>query len=131
VLHFYIDPHSGIPIYRQMMDQVKYYAASAILKPGDMLPSIRQLSRDLSVNPTTIVKAYSELQHEGVIELRHGKGVFLSEASRRMTAPERIAALRRIARQLSVEALQMGVSDQDVLRVVKEELEQLRKPEKK
>jgi GntR family transcriptional regulator len=131
VLHFNIDPHSGIPIYRQVMDQVKYYAASSILKPGDMLPSIRQLSRDLSVNPTTIVKAYSELQHEGVIELRHGKGVFLSESSRRMTAPERVAALRRNARQLAVEALQMGASDQDVLRVVKEELEQLRKPEKK
>jgi GntR family transcriptional regulator len=57
-----------------------------------MLPSIGQLSGDLAVNPTTIVKAYSELQHEGVIELQHGKGVFLTEASRRMTALERIAA---------------------------------------
>jgi GntR family transcriptional regulator len=131
VLHFHIDPHSGIPIYRQLMDQVKYYAASAVLKPGDMLPSIRQLSRDLSVNPTTIVKAYSELQHDGIIELRHGKGVFLAEASRRMPARERIDALRRPARQLAVEASQMGVPESDVLRVVKEELTQLRKPEKK
>jgi GntR family transcriptional regulator len=131
VLHFHIDPHSGIPIYRQLMDQVKYYAASAILKPGDMLPSIRQLSKDLAVNPTTIVKAYSELQHEGIIELRHGKGVFLTEVSRRMTALERGAALRRPARQLAMEASQMGVSEQEVLRVVKEELEKLRKPEKK
>jgi GntR family transcriptional regulator len=131
VLQFHIDPHSGIPIYRQLMDQVKYYTASAVLKPGDMLPSIRQLSRDLSVNPTTIVKAYSELEHEGVIELRHGKGVFLAEASRRMTAQARVAALRRPARQLAMEASQMGISEQEVLRVVKEELEQLRKPENK
>jgi GntR family transcriptional regulator len=131
VLHFHIDPHSGVPIYRQLMDQVKYYAASAVLKPGDMLPSIRQLSSDLSVNPTTIVKAYSELEHEGVIELRHGKGVFLAETSHRMRASERTSVLRRLARQLAMEASQLGSSEQEVLRVIKEELEQLRKPEKK
>jgi GntR family transcriptional regulator len=126
-----MDPHSGVPIYRQLMEQVKYYAASSVLKPGDMLPSIRRLSRDLAVNPTTIVKAYSELQHEGIIELRHGKGVFMTEAGLRMTAPARVAALRRSARQLAVEASQMGVAESEVLRVVREELEQLRKPEKK
>ena len=76
MLHLQIDPHSGVPVYRQMMDQVKYYAASGILKTGDQLPSIRELARALSVNPRTAEKAYGELQQEGVVELRQRGGAF-------------------------------------------------------
>ena len=89
MLHIQIDPHSGIPVYRQVMDQVKYYAASGTLKVGAQLPSIRELSKALSVNPTTVVKAYTELQHEGVIEMKQGKGAFLAEVEERMTERER------------------------------------------
>ena len=67
-----IDPSSGVPIYRQIMDQIKYSIANNALAAGDKLPSVRQLSLDLKVNPTTIVKAYSELEHERVIETRRG-----------------------------------------------------------
>src|SRR6476620_2390819 len=103
-LHLQIDPHTGVPVYRQMMDQIKYYLASGVLQPGDQLPSIRELAQKLSVNPTTVVKAYTELQHGQVIEMRHGKGVCVAERSLRMSDRERERALRRIARQLAVEA---------------------------
>ena len=126
MLHLQIDPHSGVPVYRQVMDQIKYYAASGALKAGDQIPSIRDLARALSVNPTTVVKAYNELQHESVIEMRHGKGAFVAQEAVRMTQAERTKALRRLARQLVVEATQMGASAEVVLRVVREEMEVIR-----
>ena len=82
-------------------------------------------ARALAVNPTTVVKAYNELQHEGVIAMRHGKGAFVAESAARPSARERRRALRRLARQLAVEASQMGASTDEVLRVVQEELEKL------
>lgn len=126
MLHLQIDPHSGVPVYRQVMDQIKYYAASGALKAGDQIPSIRDLARALSVNPTTVVKAYNELQHESVIEMRHGKGAFVAQGAVRMTQAERTKALRRLARQLVVEATQMGASAEVVSRVVREEMEVIR-----
>jgi GntR family transcriptional regulator len=123
MLHFQIDPHSGIPVYRQMMDQVKYYVAAGTLRRGDQLPSIRELAQALAVNPTTVVKAYSELEHEGVIEMRHGRGAFVAETAARMSAVECQKVLRRLARQLAVEAGQMGATVHQVRRVVEEELE--------
>jgi len=125
MLHFQIDAHSGIPVYRQMMDQVKYYVASGALKGGDQLPSIRELAQSLSINPTTVVKAYTELQHEGVIEIRHGKGAYIAGSARGLSDREREKALRRLARQLAVEAVQMGCSDEMALRLLKEELKDL------
>ncbi len=125
-LHFQIDPHSGIPVYRQMMDQVKYYVASGTLLPGDQLPSIRELAQQLSVNPTTVAKTYSELEHEAVIEMRHGRGAFVAEATTRLSDREREKALRRLARQLAIEASQMGAPDEQVLRVLQQELSDLR-----
>ena len=125
MLHVQIDPHSGVPVYRQVMDQMKYYVASGVLKVGDMLPSIRALARAMSVNPATVVKAYTELQHEGVIEIRHGKGAFVAEAARRMSTAERDKALRRLARQLAIEAVQMGATGDMVRRIVVEEMERI------
>ena len=125
MLHFQIDPHSGIPVYRQMMDQVKYYVASGTLRPGDQLPSIRELAQGLTVNPTTVVKAYTELEHEEVIEMRHGKGAFITEGAARLSDREREKALRRLARQLAVEARQMGAAPEVVLRVLNEEFNEI------
>jgi len=122
MLHFQINPHSGVPVYRQMIDQLKYYVASDALKPGDQLPSIRELAQSLAINPTTVVRVYTELEHEGVIEMRHGKGAFVTASGPRMTAAERDKTLRRLARHLAVEAAQMGAPAGQVLKVVREEL---------
>ncbi len=122
-LHFALDPHSGVPVYRQMMDQVKYYVAAGTLQSGDQLPSIRELAQNLTVNPTTVVKAYTELEHEKVIEMRQGKGAFVAAAAAVMSAEEREKALRRLVRQLAIEAAQMGAPTSQVLRLVQQELE--------
>ncbi len=122
MLHFQMDPRSGVPVYRQVIDQVKYYVASGTLRAGDQLPSIRELAEALTVNPTTVVKAYNELVHEEVIELRHGKGAFVAAQAAAMPAKEREKALRRLARQLAIEATQMGAPSRQVLEIVEQEM---------
>lgn len=124
-LHLQLDERSGVPVYRQMMDQVKYYVAGGTLRPGDQLPSIRELASALAVNPTTVVKAYTELEREGVIEMRHGKGAFIAARARPLSVEEQDHALRRAARQLALEAAQLGVPAPRVLQVVDEELQGL------
>jgi len=128
MLHVQINPQSGVPIYRQVMDQVRYYAASGVLKPGALLPSIRDMAKALSVNPMTIAKAYTELQHEGVIEMRQGKGAFLAAGAKPPSPAECERALQQIARQLAVEAKQMGASKDLVRKMVNDELDRLCKP---
>ncbi len=122
MLHIQIDPHSGIPVYRQVMDQVRYYVASGTLRTGDRLPSIRSLSKALAVNPTTIVKAYNELSHAGAIELRQGKGAFIVPPDAAVTPAAQKRILSRLARQLAVEAAQLGASPSLVAKLVEEQL---------
>lgn len=109
-----------------MMDQVKYYVASGALRAGDQLPSIREFAQTLHVNPTTVVKAYTELEHERVIEMKHGKGAFIAGSARPMTEKQREQALRRLARTLAVEAAQMGAPLNWVQQLVKDEMESMK-----
>src|SRR6476660_10594485 len=69
---------SGVPIYLQLMEQVKHAIETGAVRPGEQLPGIRPLAEELVMNPNTVAKAYRELEHEGVIELRHGAGAFVS-----------------------------------------------------
>jgi GntR family transcriptional regulator len=107
------------------MDQFKYYIAGGTLRMGDQLPSIRELALALSVNPTTVVKAYTELEREGVITMRHGKGAFVAECATLLNAEQKETAVRRSARHLAVEASQMDVGSTRVVRIVREELDGL------
>ena len=120
-LFYQIDPHSGLPVYRQVMDQTKHYIASGSLVAGDQLPSIRELATRLSVNPATIVKAYNELQNEGVMEIKQGKGAFVSEGLREKEIPSRRLQVSRIARQLAVESQQLGMPLDETLGLVEDE----------
>ena len=127
MIHVQINPSSGLPAYRQVMDQVRYYAASGVLKAGDQLPSIRELSRAIGVNPATIVKAYTELEHEGAIEVKQGKGAFLAGlGAKALSAPQLRKALSASARALAVQAAQMGADADTVLDVLRGEMERLK-----
>ena len=126
MLHLQINPNSGVPVYRQVMEQIRYYVASGLLAPGAKLPSIRSLATSLAVNPTTVVKAYSELQHAGVVENKQGKGAFVSESAGKMSDAQIREALQQLARQLAVEAAQMGASTELIMKVVQEELQKVR-----
>ena len=79
MLSLKLNPSLGIPIYRQVMDGIRERIAARVLVPGDRLPSIRELSTELRINPSSAVKAYSELKHAGIIHLDHGRGTFVSD----------------------------------------------------
>src|SRR5262245_47340067 len=73
------NPTTGVPVYLQLIEQVKHGVDVGILRPGDQLPPIRRVAEDLVINPNTVAKAYRELEHDGVIELRQGAGAFVAE----------------------------------------------------
>lgn len=125
LLHFQVDPSSGVPAYRQLMDQVRYYVAAGTLLPGDKLPSIRALARRLGLNPTTITKAYSELQHAKVVVLVQGKGVFIAEQVDVMSRERVRSELERLAAALAASAHQLGASYEVAADVLRREMERL------
>ncbi len=113
------------------MEQVRYYVASGAVQADEKLPSIRELARYLGVNPSTVVKAYGELEHAGVIERRQGSGVFVRAGGKTPSKRERTRVLRERARRLAVEAKQMGIEAKEALRLVAEELDALDAGEQK
>jgi len=111
----------GVPIYRQIVNQVKYLAASVLIQPGEELPPIRTLALQLKVTPNTIVKAYGELEISGVIHKRRGSGTFVSEARpQHVTLRERRRLIEQRIDGLLAEAHQLNFSADDILRMVRE-----------
>ena len=78
-MDFLIDTKSGIPIYRQIIEQIKFAIAGGRLVTGQQLPTVRQLAVDLSINPNTVIRAYRELEIEGLLETQQGSGTFVSQ----------------------------------------------------
>ena len=128
MLHLQLNVHSGVPVYRQLMDQIRHYVAAGALAAGDALPSIRELAKSLAVNPTTIVKAYGELAHEGVIVIQHGRGAFVAASLPPWPSERRRDRLQELALQLAVEARQMGAPDQEPLAALRRALDALGPP---
>jgi DNA-binding transcriptional regulator YhcF (GntR family) len=112
---------SGVPIYFQLMEQVKHGIETGALRPGEQLPGIRPLAEELVVNPNTIAKAYRELEHEGVIELRQGAGAFVSA-----NTPVRRTDTMRAAQSLIANAVETlrarGITDEEIRRLVEAQL---------
>jgi GntR family transcriptional regulator len=110
---FQVFPNSGVPIYRQLVDQVRRHAASGRVRPGDYLPSVRQVALELEVNPMTISKAYSLLERSGIVELVRGQGMRVvprPAASENGTLRERQEKLMPLLQQLAAEAYQLNLS---------------------
>lgn len=75
-----LNPASGVPLYLQLIEQVKHAIETGTIRAGEQLPSVRQMAEDLVINPNTVARAYRELEHERIIELKHGSGAFIREA---------------------------------------------------
>ena len=120
------NPSSGVPIYLQLMEQVKHAIETGALRPGEQLPGIRPLAEELVVNPNTVAKAYRELEHEGVVELRQGAGAFVTEKAR----PKEVANAFRAGQAVvagAVEKLRArGITDEEIRRLFEAELAGLR-----
>ena len=116
------NPSSGVPIYLQLMEQVKHAIETGALKPGEQLPSIRPLAEELVINPNTVAKAYRELEHAGVIELRQGAGAFVSANAPTQQDAERLQAAQALVAQGIQRLRARGITDEEIRRLIEAEL---------
>lgn len=120
----------GVPVYRQIVSQVKRLVAAGRLRPGQELPPIRALAERLVINPNTVVHAYAELVKEGVVVSRHGSGTYVAEAGLKVPSALARRTLEDKADSLLTEAMHMNVELGEVLRLVRERHAALQPPEK-
>ena len=114
-MRFTIDNRSGVPLYRQIIEQVKFAIARGNLGPGDQLPTVRQLAVDLSVNPNTVIRAYRQLEIEGVLDTHQGSGTFVGTREPEIDRIERQRMLDQILTELLARASTYGLSLEEVL----------------
>jgi GntR family transcriptional regulator len=117
-----VDPHSGVPVYRQLMDQIRFHISSGLLPAGRELPSTRALSAQLGVNPMTISKAYSFLEREQVIVRRPGRPLVVGALHSARMRAERSMRLRESLAQPVVIARQLGLAKEEAIRLFEEML---------
>jgi GntR family transcriptional regulator len=120
-----VDPRSGVPIYVQIVEQVRHAIEVGGLEPGERLPTVRRLAQDVTVAPNTIVKAYGELQREGLVESRPGVGTVVSEGVGELARERRVAAVFERLRVLVRDAAALGISEDDLWAGVDSEFERL------
>jgi GntR family transcriptional regulator len=125
VLVIRIDPASSEPLFEQVVFAVKQAVARGAAGPGDKLPSVRELARDLAINPNTVVRAYEALARDGVIVRRQGAGCFLSGRGSELATAERRRQLRDLMRRAATEAFHLGFAPKDVERALAESLAEL------
>lgn len=116
------NPALGVPIYLQLMEQVKHAIETGALRPGEQLPGIRPLAEQLVINPNTVAKAYRELEHEGVIELRQGAGAFVSAQAAARKATDKLRSAQPLVTALVEKLRARGLSDEEIRRLFEAEL---------
>ena len=111
---FYINPRSGVPIYVQIKEQIKTAVGGGVLEPGQQLPSVRELAVALVVNPNTVVRAYNELEHEGLLRIERGKGTFVADGKQPLREAERFRRLESLIDRVLVEAYHLKIPPRQV-----------------
>jgi GntR family transcriptional regulator len=125
--NFKLDLASGVPVYRQIMDQVMAGVAAGILATGDQLPTVRQLAVDLEINPNTVVRAYKELEIRGLLDTHHGTGTFIGSTKVKRSDIEHQRQLNQLVSEFVAKAGAAGFTLEELL----EQLEDLKAESKK
>ena len=119
-MQLHISSKDGVPIYRQIVNQVKYLVGSGRLAPGEELPPIRLLAEQLVINPNTVARAYAELEQAGVVTKRHGSGTYVSDNGSPLKRAEKVKILAQRADALVAEAQHLEVEISELLELVRE-----------
>jgi GntR family transcriptional regulator len=117
-----IDPHNGLAIYDQIVRQVKFAVACGALRAGELVPSVRELARELALNPNTVARAYRELQVEGVLSPLRGTGLEVADGAGRRCRGQRLELIRARLRQVLAEAMQSQLEPDELRVLVEQEL---------
>jgi GntR family transcriptional regulator len=123
-MEFRIDPTSRLPIYRQLRNQLREAVARGQLQPDERLPSVRELSRALVINPNTVARVYTELEREGVLNTRPGLGVFVARPKAELTRKARKERLLQLLDAFLTEAVHLGFSQGEVLESLAQRVKQ-------
>lgn len=117
-----IDHQNGLAIYDQIVRQIKFAVACGALRKGELVPSVRELARELAVNPNTVARAYRELQSEGVLAPVRGTGMEVAEGAERRCRSQRLELIRARLRQVLIEAIQSQLEADELRALVEQEL---------
>ena len=127
-----VDMHSGVPIYIQIVERVKHSIATSELRPGDQLPTVRQLAQDLRVNFNTIARAYAMLDDAGIISTQQGRGTYVRERpDERALAQMRVEKLNALVHHVVVEAFSLGYKSSEIRTVFENAIKQIEKETKR
>jgi GntR family transcriptional regulator len=119
---FHVDVRNGLAVYEQIVRHMKFAVADGALRSGELVPSVRELARDLAINPNTVARAYRQLQDDGVLESVRGTGLAVAAAARRPCQNERAKLIRARLRQVLEEAQRSGLAADEVGQMVHTEL---------
>ena len=125
-MRFNVDPTSSVPIYAQLVEQVKHALAAGTLQQGDALPSLREVSTRLRISPLTVKKAYGELETLGIVTTEHGRGTFISAHFTAFSEQYRRQALEQLIKHLLIEAFRLGASLPEIHRLLDQHADALR-----
>lgn len=129
-MQIHISTHDGVPVYLQIVNQVKYLVAAGRLAPGEEMPSVRALAEQLVINPNTVARAYLELERAGLVVKRHGSGTYVSEEGSPLARKERLKILTQRADALLAEAQHMDVALDEILTLINERYKNLNSAQK-
>ncbi|MFO0789245.1 MAG: GntR family transcriptional regulator [Pirellulales bacterium] len=124
---FHVDARNGLAVYEQIVRQVKFAVAHGAVRSGELVPSVRELARELAINPNTVARAYRQLQDEGVLETVRGTGLAVASTARRQCQSERTKMIRARLRLVLEEAQRSGLEAEEIVALVEAELEGVRR----
>lgn len=120
-----------MPIYRQIIDQIKYQVVTGVLKEGDKVPSVRELAAKLAVNQNTILKVYNELCRENVLKIERGDGTYVSSNKQTISVAERKKVVANVLREASVQAIHLKISVEQAKELLEKEYRAIKSAKKK
>ena len=124
-----VDSHNGVPVYRQIVDQVRFQVTAGLVGPGTELPSTRGLSQELGINPMTVSKAYGLLEAEGLVVRRAGLPLVVAKRPRAVEAEAKAARLAALLEPVAVAARQLGIDNETALDLFRRALTEVTRPE--
>lgn len=124
-MFFQITTHNGLAVYDQIVRQMKFAVAAGAISPGDMVPSVRELARELAINPNTVARAYRQLQDDQVLEAVRGTGLVVASGARKTCQTERTRLIRSRLRDVLLEASHSGFEAAKIEELIQSELKSL------
>ena len=126
-MFFKINPSNGVPVYEQVSRQIMFAVASGSIAPGEMIPSVREMARELAINPNTVARAFRDLQDQNILQTVRGTGVAVTKGAKAKCISARTRVIRDRLRDVFAEARQSQLDDDDLQEIISSELQNSKK----